>query len=227
MSFIQLDDEPLETFLSQVYITKNISNFGPNEIIDKLELNEIQREILSALVNNDKNIIKKSRQVGCTTILLLYAAYRAACHQETILFQVDRYQTIQFAMSKLMQLIKNSAFVDVKVKNCKVEFLEKIFRGGGSVVFCFDGNHGSNFDALIVDEAVYCKENVFLDVNCSKVTLAFSSIETSSENWVLKLWENVATKTTNYHATYVPWYKDPMTTCDFLYRFKLSNDLEL
>lgn len=220
MSHIQLDDI-LETFLDQIILSQ-MNNFGPNQIVGKFKINEIQREILCALINNDKNIIKKSRRVGCTTILLLYATYRAACYQENILFQLPNQRMIQFAMSQLLFMIKDS-FIDVfKVKDYKVTFLQKNFNGGGSITFSAKNNHSDNFDVIVFDEATYYSNNIFLNTKCRKVTVTFSDEndeKISDKNCTLQLWEKACAKTTNYHPTYVPWYKDPITACDFLNRF--------
>lgn len=193
------------------YIEKNYKVYNPHTGLVPFELYEHQKQMLASFETNRFNVVDKARQLGVSTVLMMYAAYYASENNDKQVVICAINDSCSNALRLIYGDIHGKTLYGIHHDGmCKKEVH---YKNGSVVNFVTPPQCGGCMkavDLLIIDEAAYIEdaEGLWLAFRTTlepdrKCILASTSCKT--DKWFRETVEHARNGSSSFKLTTLDW----------------------
>ena len=181
------------------------------------DLYPFQEETLQSLINNDFNIILKSRQMGISTLVAAYSLWLMVFHTDKNIRCISITQETSKEIVTRVRFANDNLPVWLKVPLVENNRLSLILKNGSTIkAESSAGTAGRSaaLSLLIIDEAAFIDniEEIWLSAQYTLSTGGRAIILSTPNgvgNFFHNTWVDAEAKRNNFHTIKLPWYLHP------------------
>lgn len=211
---------------SPIEFINNCKIRHPTKGITNFQMFEFQEECVKNISKYKHNIVCKARQIGMSTIAVMYAVWLASVHRDSkIAIIASRHYIASHMMKKILDVITDMSLLFDLVK-LKSHTKQRILFSNGSSIkvgsHTEDFFHSETFSFVVADEVEFFDDdfnNVWLDI-CRSLTFDGRTLIISTPNKktgkFYNLYQKAETGENDFHATKLEWHVCPDRGQDWL-----------